>query len=80
MFLFCRIPYNLNAISHDTAIALVEKALEDNVKVEKVYVDTVGDPARYEVRKSRQSRSLTLFYGMLLDIDRKSWTNTSEER
>eukprot|EP01138_Halocafeteria_seosinensis_P011092 gb/GECG01011329.1/.p1 GENE.gb/GECG01011329.1/~~gb/GECG01011329.1/.p1 ORF type:complete len:291 (+),score=49.44 gb/GECG01011329.1/:1-873(+) len=43
-----KIPYNLNAISHDTAIGLVEKALEDNVQVEKVYVDTVGDPSRYE--------------------------------
>lgn len=39
--------YNLNLISHDTALNLVENALNEGVNVTEIYVDTVGDPARY---------------------------------
>lgn len=42
--------YNLNLISHDTALELVEAAMEQGVKVTEVYVDTVGDPERYAAK------------------------------
>ncbi|KHJ48076.1 ribonuclease HII [Trichuris suis] len=45
-----RVKYNLNEISHDAAIELIEAALRNDVKVEKVYVDTVG-PAETYARK-----------------------------
>ncbi|GAB6024984.1 Ribonuclease H2 subunit A [Chamberlinius hualienensis] len=43
-----RCKYNLNAISHDAAIALIRKLIEKNICVKEIYVDTVGDPAKYQ--------------------------------
>ncbi|XP_076469626.1 ribonuclease H2 subunit A-like [Babylonia areolata] len=43
-----RAKYNLNALSHDTAIGLVKTALDRGVNVTEVYVDTVGDPGKYQ--------------------------------
>uniref|UniRef100_A0A8C4PYF5 Ribonuclease n=1 Tax=Eptatretus burgeri TaxID=7764 RepID=A0A8C4PYF5_EPTBU len=42
--------YNLNALSHDTAIGLIQRALDGGVKLAEVYVDTVGVAQRYEER------------------------------
>jgi ribonuclease H2 subunit A len=39
--------YNLNAISHDTALELVRRALERGVNIQEVYVDTVGNADSY---------------------------------
>ena len=41
--------YNLNAMSHDTAINLVKDAINKGVDVSEVYVDTVGPPEKYQV-------------------------------
>ena len=41
-------PKNLNTISFEAAINLIIKAQEAGVNVTKIYVDTVGDPVRYE--------------------------------
>ncbi|CAD5115507.1 DgyrCDS4474 [Dimorphilus gyrociliatus] len=43
-----RTKYNLNALSHDTAIGLVERAIQNGVQIDELYVDTVGDPTKYE--------------------------------
>jgi len=43
-----RVPISLNAISHDCAMELVQSALKDGVKITRVIVDTVGDPASYQ--------------------------------
>lgn len=44
--------YNLNAISHDTAMEMIQRALDAGVNVAECYIDTVGDPDSYE-RKLR---------------------------
>ncbi|KAK2197035.1 bifunctional Ribonuclease HII-HIII domain/Ribonuclease H-like superfamily/Ribonuclease HII-HIII/Ribonuclease H superfamily [Babesia duncani] len=43
-----RIKYNLNTISHDTAISIIQHVLSCGYKVEHVYIDTVGIPSAYE--------------------------------
>eukprot|EP00795_Rhopilema_esculentum_P012371 gene12371-3027_t len=50
--LIFRTKYSLNAISHDSAIALVKRALEKGVNVKELYVDTVGDAKKYEAKLS----------------------------
>ena len=42
--------YNLNAMSHDAAIGLVKRVLDQGVKVRYLYVDTVGDPEHYQAK------------------------------
>ncbi|XP_044514369.1 ribonuclease H2 subunit A isoform X2 [Gracilinanus agilis] len=43
-----RAKYNLNSLSHDTAMALVQLALDQGVKVTQVFVDTVGPADKYQ--------------------------------
>jgi ribonuclease H2 subunit A len=40
--------YNLNTLSHHTAMALVQDVLDLGVQLEHVYVDTVGSPQKYQ--------------------------------
>ena len=43
-----RTKYNLNALSHDCAIGLVKLAIERGANITEVFVDTVGDPTKYQ--------------------------------
>lgn len=43
-----RTPISLNAISHDAAMLMIEDVLRAGVRVEKVFVDTVGEPGYYQ--------------------------------
>jgi hypothetical protein len=46
--LFVRDKYNLNALSHDTAIAMIKWAVAEGVDVAEIFVDTVGPPDKYQ--------------------------------
>jgi ribonuclease H2 subunit A len=48
-----RVKYNLNAMSHHTAMDLIQNVLDalaekPNAVLKEVYVDTVGDPGKYQ--------------------------------
>ena len=45
--------YNLNELSHDTAIALVERILAKGLVIQSLFVDTVGDAKKYEDKLRR---------------------------
>ena len=42
------VPFNLNEISHKAAMDMIRELLRMNIKVSEVYIDTVGDPSKYE--------------------------------
>ncbi|KAL6526711.1 hypothetical protein OROGR_015801 [Orobanche gracilis] len=45
---------NLNEISHDSAIGLINKALSIGVLLTEVYLDTVGDAEKYRLKLSER--------------------------
>ncbi|XP_077501945.1 ribonuclease H2 subunit A [Amblyomma americanum] len=58
--------HNLNSISHDSAINLIRRALEEGVNVAEVYVDTVGPPEKY------QKKLEALFPGIKVTVAKKA--------
>lgn len=58
--MFKRYKYNLNTISHDTAIGLINKAISAGVRVAEVYVDTVGPPEKYQAKLEEIFPELTI--------------------
>ncbi|KAF8395400.1 hypothetical protein HHK36_019346 [Tetracentron sinense] len=49
---------NLNEISHDSAMGLVNRVLGMGVLLTEVYVDTVGDPEKYRIKLSERFPSV----------------------
>ena len=50
-------PYNLNAMSHDTAIDMIRRVMDAGVNVKRCYIDTVG------VAENYRSKLESVFYG-----------------
>jgi len=46
-------PYNLNAMSHDAAITMIRTVIQAGVKLERVFIDTVGTPESYQAKLER---------------------------
>ncbi|PXF40606.1 Ribonuclease H2 subunit A [Gracilariopsis chorda] len=42
--------YNLNLVSHDAAIGLVQKAMDHGINVAEIYIDTVGNLQHYAAK------------------------------
>lgn len=55
-----RARYNLNLISHDAAAALIQWAIDRGVNITRVYLDTVGDPGKYQRKLSDLFPSVTV--------------------
>ncbi|KAI1886782.1 hypothetical protein AGOR_G00199360 [Albula goreensis] len=49
-----RAKYNLNALSHDAAISLVQYALDCGVQLKELFVDTVGPAEKYQEKLSQR--------------------------
>lgn len=45
--------YSLNQVSHDSAIGLIKKAVDDGVNIAEVFVDTVGPAEKYQEKLSK---------------------------
>ncbi len=53
--------YNLNEISHDSAIALIDILYnERKLNIVQVYLDTVGDPTKYENKLNKKFPKLKI--------------------
>lgn len=52
-------PYNLNEMSHDSAIIMIRKLLSAGVNVKTCYIDTVGNPFSYKRKLEREFPGLT---------------------
>ncbi|KAI4347863.1 hypothetical protein L6164_008640 [Bauhinia variegata] len=49
---------NLNEISHESAMGLIDRVLKMGVLLTEVYLDTVGDVAKYEIKLSKHFPSI----------------------
>lgn len=57
---------NLNAISHNSAIGLIQKVVDSGVNVREIYVDTVGDQNKYQEKLS------AIFPGISITVAKKA--------
>lgn len=48
-----RVPYNLNAMSHDAAMEMIWGVIGAGVKIDTCYIDTVGNPDAYKAKLDR---------------------------
>ncbi|KAF8822408.1 putative ribonuclease H1 large subunit [Cardiosporidium cionae] len=52
--------YNLNEISHDTAISLIKSTLNAGIALKQVFVDTVGNSTSYQIKLQKHFPSLKI--------------------
>nr|XP_039258787.1 ribonuclease H2 subunit A-like [Styela clava]XP_039258788.1 ribonuclease H2 subunit A-like [Styela clava] len=55
-----RTKYNLNSISHDTAIDLIKSVQNLGIELKEVYVDTVGSPVTYTAKLKERFPSIDI--------------------
>lgn len=61
MILSDRLKYNLNDYSHDTAASLIDTLLNgEKLKINTVYLDTVGDPKKYEEKLKAKFKNINI--------------------
>ena len=61
--MYRRSKYNLNTMSHDTAIDLVKSALDKEVQVSEIYVDTIQlDPRKNIKPNFKKNPSVKNFF------------------
>lgn len=61
-----RSKYNLNAIAHDTTIEIIQQVLLKGVNLTEIFVDTVGDPAKYRLKLEEK------FPGIAIVVEKKA--------
>jgi len=58
--MFKRSKYNLNWLSHDSAIGLIQRALAAGINLTQVFVDTVGPPEKYQAKLEAKFPGVTI--------------------
>lgn len=61
-----RSKYNLNEISHDSAIGLIRQVIKADVQAKEVYLDTVGMPDKY------QSKLMEIFPDLKITVAKQA--------
>jgi len=47
-------PYNLNTMSHDAAMQMIQTVLDAGVEIDTCFIDTVGSPDSYRLKLERE--------------------------
>ena len=64
-------PYNLNAMSHDSAMQMIRAVLDAGVKIDTCYVDTVGIAGAYQSKLEREFNG----HGIRFVVEKKADAN-----
>jgi len=64
-------PYNLNAMSHDAAMQMIQAVLDAGVKIDTCYIDTVGTADYYRSRLERVFRGKGIHFVVEKKADSK---------
>ena len=61
---------NLNKMSHNTVVELIRRLLNQGINITRVFVDTVGPPAKYEsfLENQFEDQSIQFYNFNILDI------------
>lgn len=66
-------PYNLNAMSHDSAMDMIQAVLDAGVEIDTAYIDTVGIADSYKMKLEREFQK----YNIKFVVEKKADANYS---
>lgn len=66
-------PYNLNAMSHDSAMDMIQAVLDAGVVIDTAYIDTVGIADSYKMKVEREFKK----YNIKFVVEKKADANYS---